>query len=115
MLPIHIHASSAGHHCLALTVEGHVFSRGSGRNGKLGHGDTQDLVEFKRVERLGGKAIAVGSGKLVCPQITNAREQTDTDFCASFNPATGRRYSGVVMSTGELFTWGESNFVCFIV
>ena len=55
---------SAGEcHSLALTADGAVWSWGFGGNGQLGHGDTQDQGQPKKIEAFGGQRVmAVSAG-----------------------------------------------------
>ena len=71
--------------CL-LTDRGILLTRGEGRHGCLGHGDTRDLAQPKIVEALLGDDIAEIS--------------------------VGERHVGVVTGDGEVFTWGEDSAGC---
>ena len=55
--------SAGGNHNLAITADGAVWSWGSGRFGKLGHGTTQNQLLPKKVEALTGqRVVAVSAG-----------------------------------------------------
>ncbi len=73
-----------GRHCLALTIDGKVFSWGEGDDGKLGHGgrancDRPRLIEALRARRV--RDVACGSG-----------------------------HSAAVTAAGELYTWGSGEY-----
>ena len=55
--------SAGGHHSLALTADGAVWSWGYGASGKLGHGDTQSQPLPKKVEALAGQRVVAVSAK----------------------------------------------------
>ena len=69
--------------CL-LTDRGILLTKGKGRSGCLGHGDTRDVSTPKIVEALLGEDVV--------------------DFCA------GEKHVAVVTSDGEVFTWGDGEF-----
>ena len=71
--------------CL-LTDRGILLTRGQGRHGCLGHGDTRDLAQPKIVEALLGEHIAEIS--------------------------VGERHLAVLTGDGEVFTWGEDTGGC---
>ena len=55
--------SAGGHHSLAITADGAVWSWGRGVDGRLGHGDEVDLLMPKKVEALAGRrVVAVAAG-----------------------------------------------------
>jgi len=55
--------SAGGHHSLALTANGALWSWGQGAYGKLGHGDRQDQLLPKKVEGFAEqRVIAVSAG-----------------------------------------------------
>ena len=56
---------SASHfHTLALDAVGRVYSCGSGREGKLGHGDSSDCWLLRRIRALDGvRVVAVAAGR----------------------------------------------------
>jgi hypothetical protein len=64
VLPLHgvyiVQVASGGNHVLALADDGSVYSWGSGKNGRLGHGASQrDELRPKRISSLGQRALAV--------------------------------------------------------
>ncbi|XP_054256539.1 E3 ubiquitin-protein ligase HERC2 isoform X5 [Indicator indicator] len=85
---VKIAAHSDGHHYLALSANGEVFSWGCGDGGRLGHGDTVPLEEPKMISALSGKQ----AGKHVV------------------HIACGSTYSAAVTAEGELYTWGRGNY-----
>jgi len=52
-----VSVSVGGYHSLALTAGGAVWSWGSGRAGRLGHGDEQSQWQPKKVEALAGQHV----------------------------------------------------------
>lgn len=48
---------SGGKHCLAITLDGKIFSFGEGEDGKLGHGNRLTLEKPKQIETLKTKRI----------------------------------------------------------
>ncbi|RMC06696.1 hypothetical protein DUI87_16137 [Hirundo rustica rustica] len=85
---VKIAAHSDGHHYLALSANGEVFSWGCGDGGRLGHGDTVPLEEPKMISALSGKQ----AGKHVV------------------HIACGSTYSAAITAEGELYTWGRGNY-----
>uniref|UniRef100_A0A8B9QQL8 E3 ubiquitin-protein ligase HERC2 n=1 Tax=Anas platyrhynchos TaxID=8839 RepID=A0A8B9QQL8_ANAPL len=85
---VKIAAHSDGHHYLALSANGEVFSWGCGDGGRLGHGDTVPLEEPKLISALSGKQ----AGKHVV------------------HIACGSTYSAAITAEGELYTWGRGNY-----
>jgi len=75
-----IEVSAGGLHSLAVSDTGELFSWGAGRDGKLGHGDTQPQPVPKRVEALAGVVIEQASA--------------------------GDGHSLVISSTGVLYSFG---------
>ena len=75
----------SGFLCL-LTDRGILLTRGQGRTGCLGHGDTRDLAQPKIVEALLGDHIAEIS--------------------------VGEKHLAVLTGDGEVFTWGEDSGGC---
>ena len=71
--------------CL-LTDRGILLTKGKGRSGCLGHGDTRDVSTPKIVEALLGDDIV--------------------EVCA------GDKHVAVVTSDGEVFTWGDGEYGC---
>ena len=67
-----------------MTDRGILLTKGKGRSGCLGHGDTRDVSTPRIVEALFGEDVV--------------------DFCA------GDKHVAVVTSDGEVFTWGEGEF-----
>ena len=59
-----VSVSAGGYHCLALTVSGAVWSWGSGGDGQLGHGDTQNQLLPKKVEAFAGQRVIAVSTAL---------------------------------------------------
>ena len=56
--------SAGGHHTLAITADGSVWSWGYGSFGKLGHGDEQDQLLPKKIEAFAGqRVVAVSAGE----------------------------------------------------
>ena len=49
--------SAGGYHSAAVTADGRVFSWGLGRDGQLGHGDTEDQLTPKLITALAGHRI----------------------------------------------------------
>ena len=58
-------SAATGHHSLALTAGGAVWSWGWGRHGRLGHGDEQGQSLPKKVEALTGQRVVAVSARLV--------------------------------------------------
>jgi len=55
--------SAGGHHSLALTADGALWSWGGGGDGQLGHGDQQFQLLPKKIEALAGqRVVAVSAG-----------------------------------------------------
>ena len=50
--------NSGGKHCLALSVDGEVYSFGEGDDGKLGHGNKTSADRPRVIEALRGKDIS---------------------------------------------------------
>ena len=50
--------NSGGKHCLALSVDGEVYSWGEGDDGKLGHGNKTSADRPRVIEALRGKDIS---------------------------------------------------------
>ncbi|KAG5682896.1 hypothetical protein PVAND_012214 [Polypedilum vanderplanki] len=71
---------SGGKHCLAITLDGKIFSFGEGEDGKLGHGNRLTLEKPKLIETLKTKRIR--------------------------DVACGSAHSAAITSQGELYTWG---------
>ena len=78
--------SVGGAHCLAITVDGAVWSWGSGAFGMLGHGNQQDQLPPKKVGALAGRRVVAVSA--------------------------GRRHSLARAADGAVFTWGEGETGC---
>ena len=59
MFPLHLQVAvnSGGKHCLALSMEGEVYSWGEGDDGKLGHGSKTSCDRPRVVEALRGRDI----------------------------------------------------------
>ena len=49
--------NSGGKHCLALSMEGEVYSWGEGDDGKLGHGNKTSCDRPRVIEALRGRDI----------------------------------------------------------
>jgi len=63
--------SAGAFHSLALTADGAVWSWGWGSFGKLGHGDTQDQRQPKKVEAFTGQGVvAVSAGERLSLALT---------------------------------------------
>jgi len=73
--------SAGGNHSLALTADGAVWSWGRGDNGRLGHGDTQEQLQPKKVEALVGQRVVIVS--------------------------TGWQHSLALTADGALVSWGD--------
>ena len=58
MLIWHIFIIIGGKHCLALSVDGEVYSWGEGDDGKLGHGNKTHCDRPRVIEALRGKDIS---------------------------------------------------------
>ena len=71
--------------CL-LTDRGILLTKGKGRSGCLGHGDTRDVATPKIVEALLGEDVV--------------------------EVRAGDKHVAVVTSDGEVFTWGEGEYGC---
>ena len=76
--------NSGGKHCLALSVDGEVYSWGEGDDGKLGHGNKTSCDRPRVIEALRGK---------------------DISFIAC-----GGAHSAAITATGELYTWGKGRY-----
>ncbi|XP_064294379.1 E3 ubiquitin-protein ligase HERC2 isoform X5 [Phalacrocorax carbo] len=85
---VKIAAHSDGHHYLALSANGEVFSWGCGDGGRLGHGDTVPLEEPKMISALSGKQAGKHVVHIEC----------------------GSTYSAAITAEGELYTWGRGNY-----
>ncbi|UYV60264.1 HERC2 [Cordylochernes scorpioides] len=75
---------SGGKHCLALTVDGKVFSWGEGSDGKLGHGNRVSYEWPRLVEALRSKRVR--------------------------DVSCGGSHSAAATSSGELYTWGLGEY-----
>jgi hypothetical protein len=60
----HIVDIAAGsRHSMALSADGHLYTWGNGRDGRLGHGDDEDQLVSRRMHRFGeAKVIQVFAG-----------------------------------------------------
>ncbi len=76
--------NSGGKHCLALSVDGEVFSWGEGDDGKLGHGTRSPCDRPRVIEALRGKEVA--------------------------DVAAGGAHSACVLASGDLYTWGKGRY-----
>ena len=78
--------SAGGHHSLALTADGGVWSWGSGVQGKLGHGDMQGQLLPKKIEALTGQRVVALSA--------------------------GWQHSLALTADSAFFTWGQGETGC---
>ena len=76
--------NSGGKHCLALSIEGDVYSWGEGDDGKLGHGNKNSVDRPRVIEALRGRDV-VG---ISC----------------------GGSHSAAITAAGELYTWGKGRY-----
>ena len=78
--------SAGGHHSLALTADGAVWSWGRGIFGRLGHGDQQDQLLPKKVEAFAGQRVVA--------------------------VLAGEDHSLAITADGAVFTWGQGEHAC---
>ena len=76
--------NSGGKHCLALSVDGEVFSWGEGDDGKLGHGTRSPCDRPRVIEALRGKEVV--------------------------DVSAGGAHSACVLANGDLYTWGKGRY-----
>uniref|UniRef100_A0A7S3YQC4 RCC1-like domain-containing protein n=1 Tax=Lotharella globosa TaxID=91324 RepID=A0A7S3YQC4_9EUKA len=74
-------------HCLVLTEDGNVFSWGSGKNGRLGHGNNVNCIEPQRLDNFVG-----GTGQQV------------------IQLAAGEAHSMALDEKGQVYVWGSGSF-----
>ena len=131
-------AVSAGDvHTLAITADGAVWSWGSGRTGKLGHGtDLSNQWEPKKVEALASKRVVAvsagychslaliadgvvfswGEGESGCLGHGTKRNRSRPGKIEALEGqhviavSAGRSYSLAVTANGALWSWGDACF-----
>ncbi|CAH2243797.1 jg12710 [Pararge aegeria aegeria] len=76
--------NSGGKHCLALSVDGEVYSWGEGEDGKLGHGNRVSYDRPKLITALSGlEVVAI---------------------------ACGGAHSACLTARGRIYTWGKGRY-----
>ena len=70
--------SSGNENSVAISPKGQVYTWGSGKNGKLGHGNDDDVMRPKEVQSFAGKKV---------------------------NYVSSSYHTAVVTSEGDIFTW----------
>lgn len=85
--PKAIQVAVGAEHCLALTAMGNLYSWGTGRNGRLGHGNNYDIPEPKRLGCFVG-----GTGQ----QIVQV--------------AAGEAHSMARDEMGQVYSWGSGSY-----
>ena len=120
-------------HSMAVTDDGEVYTWGYGKDGRLGHGDEDDLGLPRRVEALRGEKIkSVFAGHDVSAAVSMAGKAwlwgagffwqlAQTDNKARLEPAAldsaysirhldfGAQHAAAVTHSGVLLTWGNSD------
>ena len=112
--------NSGGKHCLALSVDGEVYSFGEGDDGKLGHGNKTSADRPRVIEALRGKDISyIACGGAHSAAITATGNEILLEFLFRLFVSLRRRKNSFVLQytifsfvkiTGELYTWGKGRY-----
>lgn len=100
--------SMGAHHVLALTVDGQVYARGSGKHGALGFGDYADRSSFAK---LGGSLHQRGLELIVPTQAqvqSQPHIQTQPLVIDAVAVACGLLHSAIVTRDGRLLMCGSN-------